>query len=134
MDKQSIYELQKIDCNCNDCKHLFRLLDKQNNVLEKDKISDKEMFYSAIENKSNRIKENINSLIKNKEFIEDVGRKIYKLENKLSVLSKEKYGYQGKKAPIQYGVCCRFNKEIKFIANVCQLETQNCFEHRKTLS
>lgn len=24
MDKESIYELQKIDCNCNDCKFLQR--------------------------------------------------------------------------------------------------------------
>jgi hypothetical protein len=24
MDKESIYELQKIDCNCNDCKYLQR--------------------------------------------------------------------------------------------------------------
>ena len=24
MDKESIFDLQKIDCNCNDCKYLVR--------------------------------------------------------------------------------------------------------------
>ena len=28
MDKDSIYELEKIDCNCNDCKFMVRDFDK----------------------------------------------------------------------------------------------------------
>ena len=28
MDKESIYELQKIDCNCNDCKFMVRDFEK----------------------------------------------------------------------------------------------------------
>ena len=28
MDKESIYELQKIDCNCNDCFHFARNIEK----------------------------------------------------------------------------------------------------------
>lgn len=30
MDAQSIHELQKIDCNCNDCKFMVRDLEKKN--------------------------------------------------------------------------------------------------------
>lgn len=28
MDKDSVFELQKIDCNCNDCKHMKRDFEK----------------------------------------------------------------------------------------------------------
>jgi hypothetical protein len=69
MDKESLYLLQKIDCNCNDCgfmnRDLTRLPEKQ------------------------------------------------------------------RPAPINYGYCVRFEKPVSFIPGVCQLETQNCFIHRK---
>lgn len=34
-------------------------------------------------------------------------------------------------AALNYGRCEKFNKEVSFIPNVCQLETQGCFEHRR---
>jgi hypothetical protein len=132
--KESIFELQNIDCNCNDCKHLFRLFDKQNNLLAADKVADEELFYIVREKKVKNIQENISSLLKYKDVINQADLKIAKQKNKLQVLSKEKYGYQGRKAPVQYGVCCKFKKEITFIANTLQLETQNCFEHRRATS
>lgn len=30
-----------------------------------------------------------------------------------------------------YGQCTRFNKEVSFLPNTCQIETQLCFKHRK---
>lgn len=69
MDKESIYLLQKFDCNCNDCKYMIR------NLL--------------------------------------------------------KPPLKGQTNPINYGQCVKFNKEVSFIPATCQLETQNCFEHRK---
>jgi hypothetical protein len=33
---------------------------------------------------------------------------------------------------INYGNCTKFNKPVSFIPNHCQLETQNCFIHRKS--
>jgi hypothetical protein len=134
MTKESIIELQKIDCNCNDCKYLFRLLDKQNNVLNNDKISQEEIFYLVKDKRSNDIKDNIGSLIKNKELIKNADVLINKQRNKLKVIEGEKYGYQGQRTPCLYGVCCKFNKEVTFIANTCQLETQNCFEHRRNIT
>lgn len=131
MTKESIYELQRIDCNCNDCKHLFRLFDKQNNVLAADKISDEELFYLVRERKANNIQEAIDSLTKHIYIIQDAPRKIEKQKNKLKILLSEKYGYQGQKTPIQYGVCLELRKEITFIPNICQLDTQKCFVHRK---
>jgi len=32
---------------------------------------------------------------------------------------------------INYGKCSKFNKDISFIPNTCQIETQNCFINRK---
>jgi len=32
---------------------------------------------------------------------------------------------------IQYGKCNKLKKAVTFIPNVCQLDTQDCFEHRR---
>jgi hypothetical protein len=69
MSKEAMYELQKIDCNCNDCGYLIRDLSRPPD--------------------------------------------------------------RGKPCPINYGHCSRFNKPITFIPVTCQIETQNCFIHRK---
>lgn len=69
MTKESIIELQKIDCNCNDCKFMER----------------------------------------------DLSRPPTK----------------GNAAKINYGHCSKFDKPITFIPAVCQIETQNCFVHRR---
>lgn len=69
MTKESIYELQKIDCNCNDCKFMQR----------------------------------------------DMSRPPAK----------------GQSAKISYGTCSKFDKPVSFIPAVCQIDTQDCFIHRK---
>lgn len=78
MNKESIIELQKIDCNCNDCKHMKRNIEKFNSF------------------------------------------------NHLHV------GQEKASARVNYGQCAKFNKSVSFIPGVCQIETQNCFEHRKS--
>jgi hypothetical protein len=72
MNKESIYELQLIDCNCNDCKFMQRDLSKPPT--------------------------------------------------------------KGQAAKINYGQCLKFDKPVTFIPAVCQLDTQNCFEHRKQIA
>jgi len=69
MDKESIYQLQLIDANCNDCKHMKR----------------------------------------------DLSRPPKKETS----------------SPINYGHCLKFDKHVTFIPATCQLDTQECFEHRK---
>lgn len=77
MDKISIIELQKIDCNCNDC--IFMVRDFK------------------------------------------------KLEE-----HKESYKGLGFIDRLAFGFCKKFNdKPVSFIPETCQLETQNCFIHRK---
>lgn len=76
MDKESIYLLQLIDCNCNDCIYMIRDFNK----LEKHKTS---------------------------------------------------YVGTGLSDKLTFGNCVRFNKLVSFISGTCQLDTQNCFKHRK---
>ena len=69
MDKESIYLLQCVDCNCNNCKYMVR----------------------------------------------DLSRPPAK----------------GNAAKINYGFCDKYSKPVTFIPNVCMIETQHCFTHRK---
>ncbi len=78
MDKESIYKLQLIDCNCNDC-----------------------MFMT---------------------------RDLQKLES-----HKNTYKGTGLMDRLAFGQCDKFNKPVSFIPETCQLETQECFEHRRQL-
>ena len=80
MDKESIIELQKIDCNCNDCKFMVR---------DFEKLKSFDHLYKG----------------------------------------REKSSYR-----VNYGNCEKFNKEVSFIPNRCQIETQDCFKHRKELN
>ena len=70
-------ELQKIDCNCNDCKFIVRDFDKRKQF---------DSLYEGRKNASYRV---------------------------------------------NYGKCTKLNKDISFIPNVCQLDTQDCFKHRR---
>lgn len=38
---------------------------------------------------------------------------------------------KGKQTPIFEGGCKKFNKVVTFIPDICQLDTQKCFIHRK---
>jgi hypothetical protein len=78
MDAESRYLLQKIDCNCNDCKFMVRDMEKFNKW------------------------------------------KKWQIDQ----------GYD-KFSRINYGRCTKLNKDVSFIPNVCQIETQECFVHRK---
>lgn len=69
MKKGSLYELQLIDCNCNDCAFMVRDLSKRPK--------------------------------------------------------------KGVPSPINYGYCDKFKKDVTFIPTHCQVDTQECFKHRR---
>jgi hypothetical protein len=77
MDRESRIDLQKIDCNCNDCVYMIRDFDKMKSY---------DHLHVGQEKASHRI---------------------------------------------NYGKCSKFNKPVSFIPNVLQLETQQCFKHRR---
>lgn len=76
-DKNSIIELQKIDCNCNDCVFMKRDLNR------------------------------------------------FKSFDYLHV-GEEKASHR-----VNYGDCEKLAKPVAFIPNVLQIETQQCFSHRR---
>lgn len=45
--------------------------------------------------------------------------------------SKMVFRFDKSNAKINFGFCSKINKDIQFIPNTCQLNTQECFEHRK---
>lgn len=34
---------------------------------------------------------------------------------------------------VNYGECCRFKKPVSFIPNTIQMDTQDCFVHRRSI-
>jgi hypothetical protein len=51
----------------------------------------------------------------------------------LDMLNKHKKTFVGTGImdKLNFGMCTKFNKSVTFIPHTCQLETQQCFEHRK---
>lgn len=99
MDKESIFELQKIDCNCNDCFFMDRDFETQKKW---------QSFHRELQLKEFEHKKRIEEIRTNAKFQFD------------------------KSGLLQYGKCLKLRKGISFIPNTCQIETQQCFKHRKT--
>lgn len=118
MTKESIYELQCLDCNCNNCEFLQRDLKKFEDSLLRHHKWQLDYF--------NVIKDN---LIKKAQEWERKGE-----FEKAKVLFEEaaalKFQFNKIECRINYGTCTKFCKLISFIPNICQLETQHCFVHR----
>lgn len=131
MTKESIYELQKIDCNCNDCFFLVRLLDKFNEVTAKDKSLQEDIFALTKERKINKAVNDIRILTVNKHLIISASEKIKAKTEYLQELKSKNFVYQGQQIRQHYGNCNKFQKVVTFIPNICQIETQDCFIHRK---
>ncbi|MES2395850.1 MAG: hypothetical protein V4549_07600 [Bacteroidota bacterium] len=55
------------------------------------------------------------------------------MERDIEKLKAHKLTYEGTGLMDQlaFGGCTKFNKPVSFIPNTCQLETQNCFKHRR---
>ncbi len=118
MEKESIIELQKIDCNCNNCIFMERDTDKFKASLVKHHKWSLDYF--------NTLKNNI---IKKAESWRTRGD-IDKCNNLLKEAKKMKFQFNKKEISINYGYCNKLKKDVTFIPNVCQLDTQDCFKHR----
>lgn len=122
MDLESRIELQKIDCNCNDCKFMERDLDKHKKSVELHHKWQLDYF--------NTIK---NKMIEKAIWWKSKGE-FEKADNLMKEVKKMKFQFDKSTASINFGRCTKFKKDVSFIPNVCQLETQNCFEHRRALA
>jgi hypothetical protein len=49
----------------------------------------------------------------------------------LTEAEKMRFQFNRNEGSINYGHCDKLNKPVTFIPNTCQLETQECFKHRR---
>lgn len=120
MDKESIFELQKIDCNCNDCKFMVRDIEKFKTSLELHHKWQLD-YFTTIKNKL------IEKALKWKKLKND-------LENWDALMTEAeemKFIFDKSEASLNYGTCSRYNKDVSFIPNTLQIDTQACFIHRR---
>jgi hypothetical protein len=123
MDKESLIELQKIDCNCSDCIFMVRDIQRYNRSLEDHHRWQLDYF--------NTLK---NNLIKKAKEWRDRWNDLEKYDTVHKMADKMRFQFDRNEAMINYGQCSKFNKPVSFIPNTCQLETQNCFEHRRAFT
>lgn len=117
MDKVSRYELQKLDCNCNDCFFLERDLEKLNwwrNRQYRWDIVDFIKFKRRL-----RLKASDNLSRGNVEAYKNLIKQADELKFQKSSKSK-----------VAYGFCQKKQKDVSFISNQCVPEHQECFQHR----
>lgn len=117
MDKESIYLLQKLDCNCNDC----GLMKRDFATYQKWENWNRDLQLKDFNNKQRKAFEVAN------ECLDPKGK-----QSLLNIAEKMKFIFD-KSGCIQYGHCEKFNKPVSFIPGQCLLETQKCFIHRKDL-
>jgi hypothetical protein len=119
MDKESIYELQLIDANCNDCKFMVR---------DNDALKRSQEFHRKLQlNEFERVKERLRQLSLEKRRQGDL-----ESYNDLAVQhDKMKFQFDRNANKINFGHCSKLDKAVTFIPNHCQIETQTCFIHRR---
>lgn len=120
ISKESIHELQKIDCNCNDCIFMIRNIDKFKDSIEKHHKWQLD-YFNCYKNKL-IVKANYHK------------NRFYNLEFWDLLLTEAedmKFQFNKNEAIINFGYCEKLSKEVSFIPNTCQIETQECFKHRK---
>lgn len=117
--KNAAMDLQNIDCNCNDCLFMERDVERFKQSLSQHNQWQLNYFY-AIKN---------NLLKKAKHWIErGFPEKAVPLTNEAN---RMKFQFNKKEVAIHYGDCAKFKKSVSFIPNICQIDTQECFSHRR---
>lgn len=125
INKESIYELQRIDCNCNECYFMQRDMDRYKKW---------ELFHRQLqEDEFTKIKEKAiaDAKLSIDNAINDADRK--SCEGVLRKALKMKFQFT-RDGFINYGFCGKFDKPVSFIPGTCQIETQKCFIHRKDIN
>lgn len=122
MNADSILELQKIDCNCNECLHLERDMEQFRKWEEWNRELQLRAFEKEREKAIADAERNITEALtpEDKRSCEGLLRKALKMKFQFN-----------KEGLISYGRCQKYKKPISFIPGICQIETQHCFQHRK---
>lgn len=120
MDKESIIALQKIDCNCNDCIFMERNNDEFKASLERHHKWQLDYFETIKQKKIEKAK-----------WWRDTKGDLEKWNDLLMEAEAMRFQFDKKEAMINYGNCTKLLKAVSFIANTFQLDTQDCFTHRR---
>ena len=123
MDNESIYELQLIDCNCNDCIFMVRDMGKLKESIE----LHRKWQFDHFEGRQNRLIAKANEYRLKKGDLETWDKLLRQAE-------KMKFQFNKKTVTINYGRCSKLDKDVSFIPNDIQLDTQECFQHRKSIT
>lgn len=111
LSTESAIELQKFDCNCSDCKHLLR-----NNYRKQIEDEWRRKLDFEEWNKQREADLFVALTLLDKTML-------YEITNRR---------FLPRKPQMAFGYCKLFElKEISFLPGVLQLETQQCFEHRR---
>ena len=116
------YELQCIDCNCNDCGFMVRNLEKYKESLALNESLQRDQFDRSVQ----KIRDVANKA-------KDMYYDLEKWDYLHSEADKMKFQFNKKSVTIQYGHCTKLDKDVSFIPGQCQLGTQVCFVHRKDI-
>lgn len=112
-------ELQKIDCNCNNCIFMIRDLNKH----KESQASHHKWQLDYFNTCRQKIIDKANYWRYEKGDLEKW--------NDLKIeADKMKFQFNKSTAMINFGFCSKFNKDVRFIPNTIQLDTQECFKHR----
>jgi len=110
--------MKDLDCNCNDCVFMIRDMDKFKSSLEFHKKVDFELF----ELRRNKLVESALDRRRKGDLV--AYNQIHTSADKM------KFQFNKKDYKINYGKCSKYDKEVRFIPNTLQLETQKCYTGR----
>lgn len=118
--KESIIELQNIDCNCNDCIFMQRNANAFSECLDRHYKWQKD-YHEILKAK----------LVEKGKYYRDKKNDLEMYDKLLTEADKMKFQFNKNEAGINYGTCDKLHKSVSFIPNTCQIETQKCFKHRR---
>lgn len=122
-DKYSLYLLQCVDCNCNDCRWMVRDLDKYRAAQELRKGIMTDHFHTLNQKEKETALEKVKA---GKTDIDTFNRTIREIDSR-------QYVHSTPNPQINYGRCTHPDygpKDVNFLPTTFSGDTRHCFEHR----
>ena len=113
------YELKVLDSNCSDCLFMDRSIPKRQTSVDKHYVWQKNHFDME------RMK-----VLTRAEYWQNEGD-MAKAKLLLQEARKMVFQFNEGECALHYGMCHKYDKDVSFIPNTIQLDTQDCFVHRK---
>lgn len=118
MDKESVILKQEVDCNCNDCAFFVRDID----ALNDSKKEHRRWEALSVRSKRQYFWDEAQKALEKGKL--DSHRDLLRERSRVSIDKSYRSG-------LVFGSCSKFGKTVQVVPNVCQIETQSCFRHRR---